>query len=423
MNIRHLNLEFIGSGMAQTKNSPDSLIRLRTIAVKTLAQVFNSTQSLEQSFFEEITRKSDRTLPEFERAWIYELCSGVIRFRGRIDYIIDTYALKKKPTGPLRRYLQTAVYQLIEQDVPSALPVSETVQAIADTEGDAPSKFANALLRKVADSREEWKNWKINADSPHAEQLAWSSLPDWLFFSLRKTRGFDWTMAFAESCLKRPQTWYRKLDSEEPMLLENGYRGDEPPGFVQDISNQMLLKEVVAYLRATGKQAKDLRILDLCSAPGGKSLGLAVSGFNVEATDVDADRMQRTIENSNRLGFQNQIKIRPYIEVQNDASLYDLIWIDAPCSSTGIIRRHPEVKWNRSEKEIAKLVLIQEELLKWAMKHLKQDGAILYSTCSVMKAENSHELPDGIKEAGSWEWFPQISPFGDAISAKLLLKS
>jgi hypothetical protein len=278
-------------------------------------------------------------------------------------------------------------------------------------------------LRKVADAREDWKNWKITPETPHAEQLAWSSLPDWMFFTLRKSRGFDWTKQFADACLKRPQTWYRKLDSAEPFLLENGYRGDEPAGFVQDISNQLLLKEVVAHLKSTGKPAEQLRILDLCSAPGGKALGLAVNGFTVEATDIDSDRMSKTLENRNRLGLQDRIRIRPYAEVQKDDSTYDLIWIDAPCSSTGIIRRHLEVKWNRGEKEIEKLTLVQEELLNWASRHLKPGGAILYSTCSVMRSENEPGLPVGLTESRSWEWAPQIAPFGDAISAKLLLKT
>lgn len=402
--------------------APDNLVRLRMIAVKTLAQVFNSTQSLEQSLFEELTRKNDRTLPEFERAWIYELCSGVIRFRGRLDYIIDTYSLKKKPTGPLRRYLQTAVYQLIEQDTPSALVVSETVEAIRLGEGDAPSKFANAILRKVADSREDWKNWKISAESTHEEQLAWSSLPDWLFFGLRKTRGLEWTMAFAESCLKRPQTWYRRLDQEEPVLLADGYRGDEPLGFVQDISNQMLLKEVVSILKKKDQPTMEWKILDLCSAPGGKSLGLAASGFSVIATDSDSDRMQKVIENRNRLGFEKQIQIRNYADVKKDSSLYDLIWVDAPCSSTGIIRRHPEVKWNRTEKDVGQLCQVQSELLKWAAQHVSDQGMILYSTCSVMKQENEPVLPAGLSLEQSWEWTPQETPFGDAISAKLFKK-
>jgi 16S rRNA (cytosine967-C5)-methyltransferase len=185
----------------------------------------------------------------------------------------------------------------------------------------------------------------------------------------------------------------------------------------------LLLKEVVAHLKSTGKPAEQLRILDLCSAPGGKALGLAVNGFTVEATDIDSDRMSKTLENRNRLGLQDRIRIRPYAEVQKDDSTYDLIWIDAPCSSTGIIRRHPEVKWNRGEKEIEKLTLVQEELLNWASRHLKPGGAILYSTCSVMRSENEPGLPVGLTEFRSWEWAPQIAPFGDAISAKLLLKT
>jgi 16S rRNA (cytosine967-C5)-methyltransferase len=409
--------------MAQDNKGTDGLIQLRKIAVKTLAQVANSHQSLEQSFFEEITRNTERTLPEFERAWIYELCSGVIRFRGRIDYIIDTYSLKKKPTGPLRRYLQTAVYQLLEQDTPSALVVSETVQAIGDGEGEAPSKFANAILRKVADSRDEWKNWKISAETPHAEQLAWSSLPDWLFFGLRKTRGLEWTLAFAKACLERPRTWYRKLDDAEPLLLEAGYRGDEPRGFVQDISNQLLLAEVVKYLKSAGRDPESIKILDLCSAPGGKSLGLAANGFTVVATDIDQERMQKVMENRSRLGFQKQIVIQSYKEIKNSPIQYDFIWIDAPCSSTGIIRRHPEVKWNRTEKEIEKLFATQSELVDWASKHLKEDGAILYSTCSVIAKENEPTLPAGLDCAQSWEWFPHVAPFGDAILAKLLKKA
>lgn len=405
-------------------SSTDSkrLLKLRKIAVKTLAQVFNSRQSLEQSFFEEITRSTDQTLPEFERAWIYEICSGVIRYRGRVDHIIDTYSLKKKPTGPLRRYLQTAVYQLIQQDTPGALIVSETVEAIRESEGDAPSKFANAILRKIAEAREEWKRWDVNEKSPHGEQLAWSSLPDWIFFTLRKTRGFSWTRDFARACLERPKTWYRKLGYSEPIVLSGGYRGDEPPGFVQDVSNQLLMKEVVAYLKSTGKDPATLKILDLCSAPGGKSLGLAADGFSVVATDVDQERMQKVIENRNRLGFKELIKIKSFEEVKAGNDSYDLIWIDAPCSSTGIIRRHPEVKWNRTESDISALVKIQNELVAWASERLNSGGALVYSTCSILPQENSPILPSGLFLARSWEWFPHVEPFGDAISAKLLIR-
>jgi len=394
------------------------LVKLREIAVKALAQVYHSNQSLEVSLLEEMTRKSDQTLPDFDRAWLYEMTSGVLRYRGRLDFIIDTYSLKKKPTGVLRRYLQTAVFQLLAQDVPSALPVSETVQAIRQSEGEHPAKFANAILRKVAEHREDWKAWKVTEASPFDEQLAWCSLPEWLFKKLRKERGTPWVYAFSEACLARPQTWYRELGKSEPILLENGYQGNEPKGYVQDLSNQKLVQAVIAEIGERGM--KQPKILDLCSAPGGKSLGLAAAGFHVVATDTDSNRLQKVIENRTRLGFQERIEVRPYEQVKGTDEVFDVIWIDAPCSSTGIIRRHPEIKWNRSEQDVIRLTSAQQNLLLWAKPRLSPGGFIIYSTCSVLNIEN-RPIIEGLTEQKRWEWLPQeasgSSVGGDAISA------
>ena len=314
------------------------LSRLRLLAAEILAEVYHSEQSLEESVTRVLVRKSAKTFPEFDRSWLFDTCSGVLRFKGRIDYIIDTYALKKKPTGLLRRLLQIATFQLLAQEVESALVVSESVEAIRSAEGDAPSKFANAILRKVADAKADWRAWKITETSPFEEQLAWCSLPDWLFKKLRKERGSPWTFAFSEAVLERPRVWYRTRT--ETFALEKGYRGDEPEGFVQDISNQKLTDHIAEVLKK--RFATPPKILDLCSAPGGKSLALAYAGFSVTATDVNEDRMQRVQENRSRLKLENQIEIRPYAEIFESTEKFDAIWIDAPCSSIGIIRRHPE---------------------------------------------------------------------------------
>ena len=399
-----------------------SLVRLRTLAVKTLAQVLNSSQSLDQSLMEEMTRNQSKTLPEFDRAWLYEITSGVLRFKGRIDYIIDTYALKKKPTGPLRRYLMTAVFQLLEQTVAPALVVSETVDAIRANEGDFPAKFANAILRKIADSREDWRAWKVSAETEKAEIIAWSSLPEWLFKKLEKDKGLEWTLAFAESVLTRPKTWYRNLEKNEAEVLENGYQGNEPRGYVQDISNQELVKTVVNLLRSRIEK-RELKsnpvILDLCSAPGGKSLGLASNGFKVIATDIDASRLQKVIENKTRLQFDQEIEVLPFKEILESKNSYDVIWVDAPCMSTGIVRRHPEIKWNRTERDLSGLVSKQRELIAWAKAHLAKGGILIYSTCSVLKTENEHPLGE-LQVIGSFERYPQQEPEGDAMVARFL---
>ena len=390
-----------------------SLILLRVLATDILAQVYHTKDTLEESVSTCLSRKSAKTFPEFDRSWLFEITSGVLRYRGRIDYIIDTYALKKKPTGALRRLLQTGVFQLLAQDVEPALAVSETVQAIKDKEGEEPSKFANALLRKIADAREEWRNWKVTEASPFDEQLAWCSLPEWLFKKLRKERGSDWIFAFSQSVLGRPQIWYRT--NNESKLLENGYQGNEPAGFVQDISNQKL---VTAVLKSIENHPKQLKILDLCSAPGGKSLALAMAGHPVIATDLSEERMQRVIENRSRLKLEEKIDIQAFDKIWNSDTKFDLIWIDAPCSSTGIVRRHPEIKWNRTQEDVDRIVLKQKELQEWAMKHLEAKGQVVYSTCSVLAIEN--QVYDGLHLQKKLQWDPQDEDQGDGITALFL---
>jgi 16S rRNA (cytosine967-C5)-methyltransferase len=399
-----------------------SLIELRRLAVRALAEVISGGKTIDDAILFVSTKNSGRTLAVFDRSWIMEITSGVLRYRGRIDFIIDTYALKKKPSGPLRRYLQTAVYQLLTSDsIEPALVVSETVHAIRENEGEPPSKFANAILRKIAEQRSHWRSWKVSESTPEAERIAWSSLPGWLYKNLVKQKGLEWTHAFAQACLERPRTWYRKLPAApetgagETIELTEGYQGDEPRGYVQDIANQELVDDVVKLLGQRFSSAQQPKILDLCAAPGGKSMGLAAAGFPVIATDYDENRLQKVIENRNRLGFKH-IETKAYNEITMLADRYDVIWIDAPCSSTGILRRHPEVRWNREAEQIKKWVETQGKLVEWAREHLKDQGILIYSTCSVLSVENRANI-EGFEPLQVFERAPQDFPHGDGIYA------
>jgi 16S rRNA (cytosine967-C5)-methyltransferase len=412
--------------MAQDKGSGQkprqSLVELRAIAARILAQALQSKDPLEESMTRVLGLESARTFADFDRSWLYEVVSGVLRFRGRIDFIIDTYSLKKKPSGEIRRFLEIAVFQLLGQETPPALVVSETVQAIRQNDGEAPSKFANAILRKVADHQEQWRSWKVTEQTPFDEQVAWCSLPEWLFKKLRKERGSPWVFAFSQAVLERPEVWYRT--ETETLLLPEGYRGTEPPGFVQDISNQKLVEAVSAHLKAHLREHPGIpagqapAILDLCSAPGGKSLGLAYAGFQVTATDSHADRLLRVHENVNRLNLSDRIHVEEYSKVYDSSKKYDLIWIDAPCSSIGIIRRHPEIKWNRTFHDVERMHLAQEQLLRWGKEHLNKNGLIVYSTCSLLQLENDFKI-EGLEAQKTWEWVPQNEPRGDGIHAVL----
>ncbi len=408
--------------MAAPAFKTGSLVQLRTIAVKILAQVLNSELSIDDAMLAELNRTSGATKPEFDRSWIYEMCSGVLRYKGRLDFIIDTYSLKKKPTGPLRRYLYTAVYQILAQETVPALVVSETVQAVREKEGEAPAKFVNACLRKVADAKEQWKNWSVTAATAEDELIAWCSLPKWIYKKLVKQYGLEFTLAYSKASLERPVTWFKNLENGESQILPHGYQGNEARGFVQDISNQNLVKKVHENLLSFGqsKNSKSLpKVLDLCSAPGGKALALAGLQYSVVATDRDEQRLLKVVENKTRLKFQDSaLMVKPFIEVWGSAQKWDVIWLDVPCMSIGIMRRHPEIKWNRLEKDLPLLVLKQEELVEWSRAHLEPEGILVYSTCSLFKEENPEKI-QGFELCASFKAFPQEEPFGDGIVAHL----
>src|SRR5690606_19168184 len=139
-----------------------------------------------------------------------------LRWRGRLDLAIDAIALKKKPTGWLRRAILTGAYQLVAQDRTSpAGVVSETVAAIKKKEGEAPAKFANALLRRISEDARRWRELpfpeKAAPDSPEA--AAWASLPHWLWSRLVRAQGVEWAKAYAQASLERPVIWLRGQES------------------------------------------------------------------------------------------------------------------------------------------------------------------------------------------------------------------
>jgi len=398
-----------------------NLVKLRGLAVRTLAQVLGVSRnrhgvSVEDAMTHVLSQASKNTAPDFDRAWIYEMVSGVLRYKGRLDFIIDTYALKKKPTGPLRRYLYTAVYQLLAQEVASALVVSETVEAVRLEDGDQPAKFTNAILRKVADQRDAWQAWKVSEATPLEEQIAWSSLPVWLFHRLRKAYGLPWVFQFSEAVLSRPELWYFDWEKKQPIKMTDGFTGNESAGFVQDISNQNLVKAVAGFLHSEKISGP---VLDLCAAPGGKTLGLLSQGLQVVATDRDQDRLSRLMENKSRLKItDSQCDIREYDSLFSSDQRWGAIWLDVPCLSTGVIRRHPEIRWNRTDGDLNGLVRAQQSLVEWARDHLLPNGILIYSTCSLLPDENPRELK-GFQLVEKHVWFPQVDPHGDGMMSAI----
>ncbi len=422
-----------------TKNRP------RDLAVRVLTRVLSDREPLDEAI---AAVAAGLTLTPENRAWLQDVCSGTLRWKGRIDAILDSIALKKKPTGWLRKVLSIAVYQLLAQErTHPGLVVSETVDEVQKKEGKAPASFSNALLRKVSDHRESWRAFPFPEKGKALEQAQWASLPEWLWRRLVSERGVEWARAYAEASLERPTLWVRAKDSAlsgsgaelfEAGPLPGAYRfSKEVSGaiteragfhegrfFVQDVSSQFLIQEITLELRKV-MGSGPLSVLDLCAAPGGKSVGLAWSGFTVTATDRDPSRLVLLKETVARVAPQVQVILREAVEA---LPLQHCVWVDAPCSGTGILRRHPDVRWLRGEKELAGLIKVQSQLLTEAWEKTLPGGMLAYSVCSVLREEGSAAIElfcsqNKAKIVREWLLCPQESPGGDGFWAALIRKS
>ena len=405
----------------------------RTLAVRILTRVLSHHQALDEAI-----QEASRDLPPESMGWIVEVCSGTLRWKGRLDWVLDSVSLRKKPSGWLRKILLVAGYQLIVQDrVNVGSVVFETVDEIKVKEGEAPARFANACLRKIASHAPQWRTLTIEALPDLKQSAALASLPEWLWKRLLSQYGADWVKDYAQASLSRPTLWLRSRDEEwsadwvkagpVPCSWEAIQGGAivGRPGFqqgefiAQDISSQFLISEVSRRVQKDlGKKA--VTVLDLCAAPGGKSVGLAWNGLQVTATDHSSQRASLLKESVKRAA--PTIEVIPWSDVEKTEAK-ELVWVDAPCSGTGILRRHPDVRWLRKEEEIAGLKKTQLELLKKGWSKVSSEGFLVYSVCSVLKDEGEEIL----KEAGltqsvieRWSLGPQVFPYGDGFWAALL---
>ncbi len=392
--------------------------KLRAISLKVLTSVLSDGETLENAL-------SKQKFADEDRAWLMDVCAGTLRWKGRLDWVIDTLSLKKKPAGKIRKILLVACYQIIVQDqVHASLVVSEVVSEIKAIEGIHPAGFANALLRKVAEHSKKWRAWSLPEKATLKEAAAWASLPEWFWKKIVDEHGVKWSQDFAQACLERPKIWMRTAESEQPVLMESGAVTKkegfgEGKFFIQDRSSQQLVLEVSKLLEPSAT------VLDLCAAPGGKSIGLAWNGFDVTASDRNEQRMKLLRENVVRVG-RGKVKAVTKSELASVPE-QDLVWIDAPCSGSGIVRRHPDIRWNFSEKEMTGIAKTQRELLEEGWGRLKSGGILVYSVCSVFKEEGPTIFEEFATKKGTeiksqWSYAPQDEMGGDGFWGAYLIK-
>ena len=354
----------------------------------------------------------DRVVRAEDRGLLRDLLLGSCRYFQRLNAIAKI--LLSRPFADsaevLHALLIVGLYQLDGQNRAEHAAVHETVGACDDLRQGPARAVINACLRRFLREREPLLN--SLADNP----VTATSHPKWLVKLLDKAWGEQAPAILAANneraplCLRVNQRHYSREQylqllqaagieahagqfARHSIYLEHGCDVTTLPGFADGaVSVQDEAAQLAAELLAP--EAGE-RVLDACAAPGGKSCHLLESAdIELTAVELEENRVPRIHENLTRLGLSARVICDDAAEPSRwwDGQLFDAILLDAPCSATGVIRRHPDIKMLRRREDIDQLQSIQAHILDSSWSLLKPGGRLLYATCSVLPQENSEQI-------------------------------
>jgi 16S rRNA (cytosine967-C5)-methyltransferase len=362
--------------------------------------------------------KRYRHLTPVDRSFLTELAYGTLRWRERLDWVIRCFSKTafEKIEPEILHILRIAIYQvLFLTRTPVSAAVNEAVELATRFRGKGGGGFVNALLRSFLREPERAALPGLSGDPVQHVSVSYSH-PVWLVKRWLGEMGLDRTIELCEENNRIPSLILRTntLKASREALIERlrerglhpeptacsdaGIRLEEPP----PVSELPLLREGWYVIQDEASQLvtgllaplPGERILDGCSAPGGKATDMAerMSGQGeIFAVDVSREKLARVEEACSRLG------IRSVRTVKADASRplpppvqgpFDRILADVPCSGFGTLRKHPDLKWRRGPDDISRLAGLQKAILGNLSAYLKPGGALVYSTCTVFREEN-----------------------------------
>jgi 16S rRNA (cytosine967-C5)-methyltransferase len=386
----------------------------RRAAVELLAAVLQRKQALDDVLGRSLERGAMFDLPARDRALARAIVAASLRRKGELDRVLFTFLERGLPekSGTLYPILLAGAAQLIFLKTPphAAIDLAVTL-AQYDPKAKRYDKLVNAVLRRVANEGEAIAS---------ALDAARVNTPDWLWSRWVSHWGEARAHAIADVNLIEPPLdltvkddpalWAERLSGR---VLPNGSVRLLPKGRIESLpgydDGAWWVQDVAASLPATllddvGGQT----VADLCAAPGGKTTQLVLGGASVIAVDSSKTRLKLLAENLRRLHLEAEL-------VEADATswqpggLFDAVLLDAPCSSTGTIRRHPDIPYVKSAKDIEALAALQARLLDNAARLVKPGGKLIYSTCSLEPEEGEAQIAAFLTRNGSFSLDP-ISP-------------
>jgi 16S rRNA (cytosine967-C5)-methyltransferase len=406
-----------------------SAMNPRTACARILAAVIRGEASLAT-----LLPKYLEKVPPRDRGFLQELCYGTLRHYPALESLLG--ALLDKPLklkdAEVTALLATALYQLREMGTAEHAAVNEAVAACRALKRPWARGLVNGVLRRYLRERESLAS--TLADDPRFR----TAHPDWLRQAL-ETAWPDHSRAIFSGNNDRPPMTLRVnplrgsredyladlaragIEARPALLSRVGvYLGeavavDRLPGFADGrVSVQDEAAQLAAPLLAPGPGQ---RVLDACCAPGGKTghlLEFEPAVGELIALDIDDERLQRVADNLRRLGLKARLQAADAARPADwwDGNGFHRILLDAPCSGTGVIRRHPDIKLLRRRDDIAKLATTQRQLLETLWRTLIPGGRLLYATCSVLPAENDELVSSFAAATGDCRVLPISGEWG-----------
>lgn len=370
------------------------------VAARLLAAVVDRKTSLDGLTDDANGQPQFRALEDRDRALVRAILATALRFRGTIEALITARLDRPLPANAtaLLHVLHVGAAQMLFLDIPDSAAVDLAVaHAKSDPRTQRFSGLVNAVLREIGRRKER---------ALPAALAKSQDAPDWFVARLQACYGEDVARAILHAHrIEAPIDLTVKSDSGGwaerlgGIALENGTvrlaRLPGPittlPGFAE---GQWWVQDFAAALpaRLFGDMT-GLAVADLCAAPGGKTAQLAHAGARVTAFEKNPNRAARLASNLERLDLSAQIVVADIFDHEPEQR-FDAVLLDAPCSSTGTVRRHPDIPWTKDAGDITKLAELQRRMLERAVEFVRPGGVIVFSNCSLDPQEGEAMVAD-----------------------------
>jgi 16S rRNA (cytosine967-C5)-methyltransferase len=359
--------------------------RPRLIALDVLDRVLGAARPLDDTF---AGHPALARLEPRDRAFARLLVTTVLRRLGQIDAVLDEFVRARPRAIRVHDLLRLGAAQLLFLDTPAHAAVAETVALAAGPHAFA-SGLINAVLRRIA---REGRERLARQDAPRL------NTPDWLWQSWCAAYGEEVARAIAEAHLVEPpldlsvksdpEGWAARLRGE---LLYGTTVRRPAGGAIEDLpgydDGAWWVQDAAAALPA--RLLGDVRgraVIDLCAAPGGKTAQLAAAGAPVSAVELSDRRAERLRANLRRLQLDVQVEVADALAWRPPEPV-EFVLLDAPCTATGTIRRHPDIAWHKTPADVTRLAELQIRLLEAALEMLAPGGILVYASCSLQPEE------------------------------------